>query len=522
MSTIEPDKFYQEASRRILGTMQLERAIRDCLLYLREFIPAEFFGVHFFDPGLGVVETVVNATAESAEIISRITTLGPEARQLIQAVAEERRPDCIVIERLCEDEMARQLGLDFDSPDSPCLAMDLVVDDVFLGFVSVSCAKDERYLPEHAALLMTLHDPLAMACSQFRRYRDLARLREILADNARQLQKDMMQGVGDEVVGAEFGLKAVMSRVTQVAAQNSSVLLLGETGVGKEVVAWAVHRLSPRREGPFIKINCGAIPSGLIESELFGHEKGAFTGAISRRRGCFERADGGTLLLDEIGELPLDAQVRLLTVLQDRRVERIGAAQTERVDVRVIAATNRDLSRMVADGAFRRDLFFRLNVFPIEIPPLRERKLDIPALARHLILKKARAMGLARVPETEPGAIDRLTSYDWPGNVRELENVIERELILRPAGPLSFSSFSNSHGGPANGEAPVIESTQEASLRLDDVMVRHITRVLERTRGRVEGPNGAAELLDVNPRTLQYRMKKLGVPFGRKAGNLYD
>ncbi len=518
MSIINNQEFYQNASTALLSTVQIEKSAQNCLLYLREFMPADFFSVHLFDGGLGVVETVVDATVEESELISQITTLSPEARQTMQMLAEMKSPECIIFDRVSENEMARQLGLDLKTPDAPCIAMDLVVDDMFVGIVSIVNNSGVKYTKEHSELLLSIHDPLAVCCNHFIRFRELSRLKDILSDNARQLQKDLMHDVGEELIGADFGLRQVMEKVEHVAAQGSSVLLLGETGCGKEVVALAVHRLSAQREGPFIKVNCGAIPPGLIESELFGHEKGAFTGAISTRRGCFERADGGTLLLDEIGELPLEAQVRLLRVLQDRTVERIGASRPEKVDVRVVAATNRNLEAMVEVGEFRRDLFFRLNVFPIHIPPLRERRFDIPALAHHLINKKSREMGLQNVPTTKPGAVDHLTEYDWPGNVRELENVIEREIILRPKGPLTFTDFRprSKDRLPEDNEpdGPV-------SLDLDNAIVRHITRVLKMTKGKVEGPGGAAGVLNVNPRTLQYRMKKLGIPFGRSAKGIY-
>ncbi len=325
-----------------------------------------------------------------------------------------------------------------------------------------------------------------------------------------------MQNVGDKVVGSEFGLKAVMDQVEKVALQDSSVLLLGETGVGKELIAWALHRKSPRSQQAFVKINCGSIPSTLIDSELFGYEKGAFTGAVEQHRGCFERADNGTILLDEVGELTPESQVRLLRVLQEGMIKRVGGSREISVNVRILAATNKDLEQMVENGTFRMDLFYRLNVFPMVIPPLRERRFDIPSLTHHLIGKKIKQMGLPELPEIKDGAIDNLTKYDWPGNVRELENIIERELILHSNGPLSFDSFINSLNLQNNGT-----SVKHNGVALDKVITNHITSILKKTGGKVEGPSGAAEMLDVNPRTLQYRMKKLGIPFGRNAKDLY-
>jgi len=285
------------------------------------------------------------------------------------------------------------------------------------------------------------------------------------------------------------------------------VLLLGETGSGKDVVANAVHFSSPRKDGPFVKINCGAIPDTLIDSELFGHEKGAFTGAINRKRGCFERAHDGTVFLDEIGELPLQAQVRLLRVLQDKEIQRVGGDQTISLNVRIIAATNRDLVQMVKDGSFREDLWFRLNVFPIHLPPLRERAHDIPALVQHFVEKKAADLKLPDIPVIAPHAIEALMTYTWPGNVRELANIVERALILNPQGPVDFGSL-----GSAQPHATVsAPEMAPATYNLDDAMSSHIRKAVEKANGKIHGEGGAAELLGINPNTLRSRMKKLGI-----------
>ncbi|MBT8334467.1 MAG: sigma 54-interacting transcriptional regulator, partial [Deltaproteobacteria bacterium] len=311
---------------------------------------------------------------------------------------------------------------------------------------------------------------------------------------------------------ADFGLKNVMNNVRQVAALSSPVLLLGETGVGKEIIASAIHNASPRRDGPFIKVNCGAIPETLLDSELFGHEKGSFTGAIDRKRGRFERAHGGTIFLDEIGELPPEAQVRLLRVLQEKEIERIGGSEPIKVDIRVIAATHRQLAEMMGKGTFREDLFFRLQVFPIEIPTLVERKGDIPALVQHFIQKKTRELKLPAIPTIDPRAYDHLMAYHWPGNVRELENAVERTIILHRQGPLSFADIGLKK---EKKEAKSYVSEIDGSYNLDQVTSAHIRRVLQITNGRVEGNKGAADLLGINPGTLRHRMRKLGIAFGK-------
>lgn len=324
-------------------------------------------------------------------------------------------------------------------------------------------------------------------------------------------------GLNDAIVGADAGLREVMEAVRQVARSDAPVLILGETGTGKEVAARAVHSHSRRINGPFLRVNCGAIPPELIDSELFGHERGSFTGASATRKGWFERADGGTLFLDEIGELTPAAQVRLLRVLQDGSFVRVGGEQSLTVDVRVVAATNRNLRQAVQEGEFREDLWFRIAVFPILLPPLRERLQDIPAMAAHFSLRAAERLGL---PPRMPDAADLglLASYPWPGNVRELASVIERAAILgngqhlevaRALGVSPPSAFPFAESAPAPSK-PVGENAGEG-LSFQEASRRHIEEALVRCHGRVEGPFGAARLLDLNPHTLRSKMRRLGI-----------
>jgi PAS domain S-box-containing protein len=318
----------------------------------------------------------------------------------------------------------------------------------------------------------------------------------------------------DEIVGQSRALQEALDKIRLVATTDSSVLILGETGTGKELIARAVHSHSKRKDRPLIKVNCAALPSGLIESELFGHEKGAFTGATEKRMGRFELADGGTLFLDEIGEIPPEVQVKLLRVLQEREFERVGSNKTIRVDVRVVAATNRDLTKAVAEGKFRQDLYYRLNVFPVHLPPLRERQEDIPLLVHYFVARYAAKIGrqISRVPRD---VMQRLIAYSWPGNIRELENVIERALILSPGpdlllepGMLPVTSSTvpmNTHIQPGLPDSPT------DSLTLEDAERNHVITVLKQTKWRVDGPHGAARILNVHPNTLRSRMKKLGI-----------
>ncbi len=304
----------------------------------------------------------------------------------------------------------------------------------------------------------------------------------------------------EEIVGESATLKQVLDKARTVAPSDATVLILGETGTGKELIARAIHRMSSRKNASFVKLNCAAIPAGLLESELFGHEKGAFTGAVSQKMGRLELADKGTLFLDEVGELPLEVQPKLLRVLQDHEFERLGSTRTIRVDIRLIAATNRDLAKSVAGRQFRSDLYYRLNVFPIRMPELRERKEDIPLLVRYLVQKFARRMN--KQVETIPAeTMNALASWEWPGNVRELENFIERSVILSQ-GPIL--------------RVPLVElnlATEDShsDSTLESLQRENIIRVLRETGGVLGGPRGAAARLGLKRTTLQYKMQKLGI-----------
>jgi len=344
------------------------------------------------------------------------------------------------------------------------------------------------------------------------KHHEVLKLKNMLEDDNLFLHQELLRKSGDKIIGKENGLKSVMAMVRQVSPLDSPVLLLGETGVGKEVVANAIHYASPRKSGPFIVVNCGAIPPGLIDSELFGHEKGAFTGATEQKRGRFERAHRGTIFLDEIGDLPLEAQSRLLRVLQSRQIERVGGTKYIDLDIRVIAATNRDLSNMVALGRFRQDLWFRLNVFPIEIPSLRDRKEDIPALVHYFIERKARDFKFHEVPKVSPKSIEAFMKYHWPGNVRELENFVERSLIkIRGQKKTGLLVFEPMLLNPTATDTS-ISSDQDSSLpSLDNVISDHIKRALKLSNGKIYGPYGAAASLSINPNTLRSKMRKFGI-----------
>ena len=326
---------------------------------------------------------------------------------------------------------------------------------------------------------------------------------EILQPLANLPGKSTTENLCGDMVGTSRAMQKVFDMLKQVAHTEATVLITGETGTGKELVARALHNLSARSMQPLVTVNCAALPTGLIESELFGHEKGAFTGAVNRKIGRFEFAHGGTIFLDEIGELPYELQPKLLRILQEQEFERVGGSQTIRVDARVVTATNRDLQTATQEGQFRPDLYYRLNVFPIPLPPLRERQEDILPLVHHFVKKYATKMR-KRIIEIESAALPLLMAYAWPGNIRELEHVIERAMILAKGPVLEMGDGVLPISPPPHQEADDI-------LTLKEVERRHIVHILERTHGVVEGPRGAAQVLDLHPNTLRGRMRKLGI-----------
>jgi formate hydrogenlyase transcriptional activator len=372
-----------------------------------------------------------------------------------------------------------------------------------LGALNVGRRREDAFAQDEIDLLSQVAQQVAIAVDNALAYRQIAELKDKLAEEKLYLEDEIKTEYNfEEIVGESSALKRVLKQLEIVAPTDSTVLIQGETGTGKELVARALHHLGGRRERTFVKLNCAAIPMGLVESELFGHEKGAFTGAIAQKVGRFELANGGTLFLDEVGEVPLELQSKLLRVLQEREFERLGSTRTIRVDVRLVAATNRDLRQMVADRQFRSDLYYRLNVFPIVVPPLRERAEDIPMLVRHFASKYARRMKktLENIPSE---AMEALTRYAWPGNIRELENFIERAVILSPGPTLQVPL----------AELKQAENTPPAAqgMSLTAAEAAHILRVLKETNWVIGGPSGAAARLSMKRTTLHHKMKKLGI-----------
>jgi formate hydrogenlyase transcriptional activator len=402
----------------------------------------------------------------------------------------------------------------------------LVTHGRAFGTINFASRNLETFSTPDVQLLQQVAAQVAIALENALAFKEIDALKDKLAVEKLYLEEEIRTEFSfDEIVGESPALRRTLAQVELAAPAGTTVLILGETGTGKEIIARAIHNLSPRRERTFVKVNCAAIPAGLLESELFGHERGAFTGAVNQKIGRFEFADKGTLFLDEVGDLPPELQPKLLRVLQEQEFERLGGNRTIRVDVRVVAATNSDLAGLVAEKKFRSDLFYRLNVFPIHVPPLRERPEDVPLLVRYFVQKFGRRQN--KIVQYIPAPVmDALVNYPWPGNVRELENLIERAVLLSPGKELrvpvsELKEFSNTTAFPAlpidfpspaqPSPSPQPVPSSPVPSTLDDAQRQHILNVLRQTEWRIAGPRGAAAILGIKRTTLQARMRKLGI-----------
>jgi formate hydrogenlyase transcriptional activator len=419
----------------------------------------------------------------------------PDTRLMaaLQQTGETLVVDDVQGDRRFDDSSARRGG-------AQCLVFaPLTLGNTFVGGIGFARMTRSPFAPEEVRILQDVTRPVATAVANALAFQEIRALRARLEDENLALQEEIdRQAAAGGIIGTSAGLHAVLERVGRVASTDSTVLITGETGTGKELIARAIHRASPRASRAMIKVNCAALAEGLVASELFGHEKGAFTGALERRRGRFELAAGGTLFLDEVGDLPPPVQVALLRVLQEGEFERVGGSQTLRTDARVVVASNRNLEDAVREGRFRSDLFFRLNVFPVVLPPLRERAEDIPLIAEYYASHFGRKVG-KRIRGVAPKAMALLREYPWPGNVRELQNVMERAVILAHRDVLEVADVEL-----PSLRAPAREGGPEAGRR-------RIEEALARSRGRIAGPEGAAEVLGLPPSTLESRISRLGI-----------
>jgi transcriptional regulator with GAF, ATPase, and Fis domain len=522
----ELENLLTELSTRFTGLPvdQIDGEIERGLRLLVEFLDTDRSTLSEFSPdGKGFAHVAAWARSGLAVYLTEdVQTELPWYHAQVargETVRFERFPDDLPAEAVLEQEMVRRTGL------KSSLTVPIVVGGRYTCVLATGAIREFRAWPDQVVdrvrligqiLASGLHrkrveSELRVAVTAIEgarneleaRLEEIRQLKDRLESENVYLRTEIRRESGfDAIVGQSPAILGVLARIAQVAPTDSSVLLLGETGTGKELLARAIHDRSSRRSAPLVTVNCAALPPSLIESELFGHERGAFTGATGTRAGRFELADRGTLFLDEIGELPVDLQVKLLRFLQHGEFERVGSTSTRRVDVRIVAATNRDLEQAMADGTFRSDLYFRLSVFPIQVPPLRDRREDIPLLVWAYINRRQVQLRrrIERVPKR---AMESLMAYAWPGNVRELENVIERALILSTGSALNLEEMLNASAlGP---------SGQTALERLDDVQRAHIHRVLESCGWKIDGKGHAAEKLGLNPSTLRSWMERLGI-----------
>jgi len=483
-----------------VANLELEDLLRVVTAGARRVIPSDLAVVGLLNPESGRFR--VNSFALSDDSMLDGEAVESLAELLGTRVLSTGKPwtgsaEEITATRDCDPKLAAA-GL-----KSSCV-MPLVGRDQMLGVLAMGKREQIAYTQDEVDFLMQVSSQVAIVVENALVHGELRKLKDNFGDERVCLEDEIRSELNfDEIVGRSVALQRVLRQVEVVAPTDSGVLVQGETGTGKELIARAIHNLSSRRDRPFIKLNCAAIPSGLLESELFGHEKGAFTGAIMRKAGRFEVADKGTLFLDEVGDIPLELQPKLLRVLQEHEFERLGSTRTQQVDVRVIAATHRDLKQMVEDGEFRSDLFYRLHVFPLPVPPLRDRREDIPLLVRHYVDKYARRMN-RRIESIPSQAMEVFASYAWPGNVRELQNFIERAVILSPGSVLRPPL--------AELKQVIVPAPTSKLSTLEEAEREHVLRAIREANWVIGGPNGAAARLGMKRTTLAYRIRKLNIP----------
>jgi formate hydrogenlyase transcriptional activator len=489
-----------EVNNAVVSKLDLHDLLGAISASLRRVIHHEYTSLALFDEAKNMMRVLALDFPQGKGLIHE-EMLVPLEGSFTGAAFRSRRP--LLLNQANFDE--------FQSPTArllqaegvrSVLCMPLVTHDRALGTLSLASLREGAFQQGDVDLLFQVAAQVAIAVENALAFQQIAELKNKLAEEKLYLEDEIRSEMNfEEIVGESPSLRAVLKQVESVAPTDSIVLIEGETGTGKELIARAIHNLSPRREHTFVKVNCAAIPSGLLESELFGHERGAFTGAITQRIGRFELAHRGTIFLDEVGDILHELQPKLLRVLQEQEFERLGSTRTIHVDVRVVAATNRDLGQMVAERTFRSDLYYRLRVFPLVMPPLRARQEDIPTLVRYFVQKYSRLMN--RDLETSPAeSLDAMVRYPWPGNIRELENLIERAVIVSPGPVLRV---------PLGELKTPVDPSQGDLLTMQAAEREHILKALEASHWRLAGPTGAASRLGMKRTTLQSRMKKLGI-----------
>lgn len=506
-----------EINNAIITNLSQEALLRSMAEALRRVVPFDRAALTLYHPDKDVFRFVGIVGSSISDYFRPGLEIRPEGTS-VGWVFHHQRP---LLRRDLEKEQqySNERRLAQEGMRSHCV-VPLIVRGKSIGTLNVASSTPNQYSEEVGAFLQEIAKQVALALENMKSYEEIATLKARLQEENIYLQEEIRTEHNfEEIVGNSPALLQVLRAVEQVAPTDSTVLIYGETGTGKELIARAIHDRSARKDRPLVRVDCSAIPSGLVESELFGHLKGAFTGALERRTGRFELADGGTIFLDEVGELPLETQVKLLRALQEHEFEPVGSSRTLHVDVRVIAATNRDLEEAVNAGRFRSDLFYRLNVFPLNVPPLRDRRRDIPQLVTFYLFRSSKKLG-KKVDSISQETMERFVNYPWPGNVRELQNVIERAVILSPGSALIVDQDllprPTSEGGsekpePSGADAPPEEVGSQEIPTLHEVERRHILAALQQTGGVIEGPKGAARILSLHPNTLRHRMQKLGI-----------
>lgn len=505
-STQERLQLLLDLTNRMVANLDLRALLREVSASIRQVMHCEGAGVSLPDPETGELQVYALDFPGGKGILREGLIVKDVASSVMRAYQTGQ------ILNLSKEQIAVDGPVAKEGAQSLC-RLPLISRNRVLGVLSLGTTVENAFSESDLDFLSQVASQIAIAVENALAYGQIADLKDKLAQEKVYLEDEIRSELNfEEIVGTSEGIRRVLQQVETVAPTDSTVLIYGETGTGKELIARAVHNLSSRKASAFVKLNCAAIPMGLLESELFGHEKGAFTGAIAQRVGRFELANRGTIFLDEVGEIPLELQPKLLRVLQEHEFERLGSSRTIRTDARLIAATNRDLAAMVAEGTFRSDLYYRLNVFPLRIPSLRERTEDIPLLVRHFTQQFSRRNN--RIIETIPSeTMEALVKYDWPGNIRELQNVIERAVIVSkgpvlrvPAAELKPQVTRSAMSTPKR------EDLREA---LDEEERKRIMSALEQSNWVVAGPNGAAARLGMKRSTLQFRMQKLGIRVGR-------
>lgn len=540
--------FFRHLVFCISSSLEMSESLRATYDFLKEKLPIIGLSLHRFDPRLRSMHLDFLVTAKNFHVLDILIPMSDEDFDFLAEHERNRgmtnQPRCL--SRPVPRSHNKAIQEFIEPGDRAYLVAILSAGKEVIGHLCLIGTGVGCFTAEHEHLLELMQGPVSMAMVNMLQYRKTKELQQRLDNQRMQLAREVSLLKDSNLIGRDGGLHKTMILVDQLIGKETPTLIFGETGTGKELIADAVQRISPRNNGPYIKVNCGAIPESLMDSELFGHEKGAFTGAFGAKEGKFEQAGGGTLFLDEVGELSLQAQVRLLRVLQNNVIERVGGTKPIPVDVRIIAATNRPLERMLQKGTFREDLFYRLNVFPITLPPLRERPEDIPLLAYAFVSEFAAKLKLSGEIHLEKQSMAKLQKYYWPGNVRELKNLVERALTVDASSPLDLAQYLGDVSAreiPERTQSdgfkelireqveevvevelqrvlqgrvmPAVTDEAEPSLDpLDKMIESHIRKALERSQGKINGPRGAAEILNVNPSTLRKRMKKLNIPFG--------